>query len=318
MLSLILYVCVFISAFNFGEILTNPLYNKNHKCGYDSCPKPKDGYLNVHMVSHTHNDAGWLKTVDQYFYGSKKKIQWAGVQYIIDSIIEALVKNPSRRFVYVESAFFWKWWQLQNENIRNKVKNLVNEGRLEFIGGGWTMHDEATTHYQSIIDQMSWGFRRLDDSFGDCARPRVGWQIDPFGHSRESASIMARFGFDGLLFGRLDYQDQGLRKYERRLEMIWESSANLGTKSDLFTSILYNLYSAPNWFCFDVVCGDPPIIDDKESPDYNADKRAADFVRYVNEVAKVYTTNNVLITMGGDFTYQAGSYYFLNLDRLMK
>ena len=42
-------------------------------CGYDSCPKPKPGHLNVHLVPHTHNDVGWLKTVDQYFYGDKNR-----------------------------------------------------------------------------------------------------------------------------------------------------------------------------------------------------------------------------------------------------
>ena len=42
-------------------------------CGYDSCPKPKPGHLNVHLVPHTHNDVGWLKTVDQYFYGAKNR-----------------------------------------------------------------------------------------------------------------------------------------------------------------------------------------------------------------------------------------------------
>lgn len=34
-----------------------------------------DGKLNVHLVPHSHDDVGWLKTVDQYFIGSNNSIQ---------------------------------------------------------------------------------------------------------------------------------------------------------------------------------------------------------------------------------------------------
>ncbi|XP_067620208.1 lysosomal alpha-mannosidase [Eurosta solidaginis] len=289
-----------------------------NRCGYESCPKIKAGMLNVHLIAHTHDDVGWLKTVDQYFYGSKSEIQKAGVQYILDSVIVELLKDPEKRFIYVESAFFFKWWREQNAELQEKVKMLVNQGRLEFIGGAWSMNDEATTHYQSIVDQFTWGLRRLNDTFGECARPRVGWQIDPFGHSREMASMFAQMGFDGLFFGRLDYQDKEERLMTQTAEMIWRASANFDESSHLFTGALYNQYQAPPGFCFDILCTDEPIIDAKHSPDNNVNRRVDDFLKFVNQQAQNYRTNNIIITMGGDFTYQNANMYYKNLDKLIR
>ena len=43
------------------------------------------------------------------------------------------------------------------------------------------MNDEATAYYEDIIDQVTWGHRFLYETFG--VIPRIGWQLDPFGHS---------------------------------------------------------------------------------------------------------------------------------------
>ena len=61
----------------------------------------------------------------------------------------------------METAFLWKWWLQQNEKRRELMRSLINEGRLEIISGGWSMNDEAATHYHSMIDQYTWGFRYL-------------------------------------------------------------------------------------------------------------------------------------------------------------
>ena len=54
------------------------------------------------------------------------------------------------------------------------------------------MNDEASTHYAAIIDQHTLGLQFLRKEFGDCGRPRVAWQIDPFGHAREMTSLFAQ------------------------------------------------------------------------------------------------------------------------------
>ena len=43
---------------------------------YITRPAARDpAKLNVHIVCHSHDDAGWLKTVDQYLYGANNTIQ---------------------------------------------------------------------------------------------------------------------------------------------------------------------------------------------------------------------------------------------------
>ena len=51
---------------------------------------PNDQFLYVHLIPHTHDDVGWLKTPDDYYYGNKEDIARAGVQYIITSVIANL------------------------------------------------------------------------------------------------------------------------------------------------------------------------------------------------------------------------------------
>jgi len=64
---------------------------------------------------------------------ARNDIQHAGVQYILDSIVLALDENPDRRFIYVEIGFFWRWWIQQTDDIRNKVRQFVNEGKITEI-----------------------------------------------------------------------------------------------------------------------------------------------------------------------------------------
>ncbi|KAA8540621.1 hypothetical protein F0562_024460 [Nyssa sinensis] len=216
---------------------------------YNTSQSIVPGKLNVHLVAHTHDDVGWLKTVDQYYIGSNNTIQ----------------------------AFFQRWWRQQSEAVQNRVKKLVSSGQLEFINGGMCMHDEAAPHYIDMIDQTTLGHRFVKEEFN--VTPRIGWQIDPFGHSAVQAYLLgAEVGFDSLFFGRIDYQDKAKRKNEKSLEVIWQGSKTLGSSAQIFACAFPRNYEPPTGFDFEVDDYSPIVQDDINLFDYNVQERVDDFV----------------------------------------
>ncbi|OEL33702.1 Alpha-mannosidase [Dichanthelium oligosanthes] len=276
------------------------------------------GKLNVHLVPHSHDDVGWLKTVDQYYVGSNNTIQGACVMNTLDSVVDALARDPARKFVVVEQAFFQRWWVEKSPTIQAIVHKLVNSGQLEFINGGWCMHDEAAVHYIDMIDQTTLGHRMIKKQFNKT--PRAGWQIDPFGHSAVQAYLLgAELGFDSVHFARIDYQDRATRKADKGLEVIWRGSRTFGSSSQIFTNAFPVHYSPPDGFGFEVLDENViPVQDDLSLFDYNVEERVNDFVAAAIAQANVTRTNHIMWTMGDDFNYQYAESWFRNMDKLIQ
>ena len=77
------------------------------------------------------------------------------------------------------------------------LKNLVNEGRLEIVTGGWVMTDEATVNLYSMIDQLIEGHQWVQLHLG--VKPKSSWSVDPFGHGSTFPFILKRAGLDGMV-----------------------------------------------------------------------------------------------------------------------
>ncbi|ESQ41355.1 hypothetical protein EUTSA_v10012546mg [Eutrema salsugineum] len=275
------------------------------------------GKLNVHVVPHSHDDVGWLKTVDQYYVGSNNSIQVACVQNVLDSIVPALLADKNRKFIYVEQAFFQRWWREQSEEIKRIVKDLIRSGQLELINGGMCMHDEAAPHYIDMIDQTTLGHRFIIREFN--VTPRIGWQIDPFGHSAVQAYLLgAEVGFDSVFFGRIDYQDREKRKKEKSLEVIWRGSKSLGSSSQIFAGAFPKNYEPPpGGFYYEITDDSPVVQDDPDLFDYNVQERVNAFVAAALDQANITRTDHIMFTMGTDFRYQYAHTWFRQMDKLL-
>ncbi|KAF8035455.1 hypothetical protein BT93_C1470 [Corymbia citriodora subsp. variegata] len=178
------------------------------------------------------------------------------------------------------------------------------------------MHDEATTHYIDMIDQTTLGHGLIKSEFNKI--PRVGWQIDTFGHSAVQAYLLgAEVGFDSLHFARIDYQDRAKRKNDKSLEVIWRGSKTFGSSSQIFTNVFPDHYGPPEGFSFEVSGDFEPVQDNPLLYDYNVEIRVNDFITVAMTQVNVTRTNHIMWTMGEDFTYQYAESWFKQMDKFI-
>ncbi len=279
--------------------------------------KLRNEQLQVHIVAHTHDDVGWLKTQDEYFSGIHDGIQNVQVETILDNVIDVLLYDETKVFTYVEMAFFEKWWRVQDAEMKKNVKKLVKQNQLSFVLAGWSMADEASPYYEDFINNILVGNMFLEKEVG--FKPTIGWQIDPFGHQSATAAIFADMKFDAWFFSRMDYQDKQKRLEEKSLEFLWRPlSANRGNSTEIFTHMTYNHYSAPPGFCFYIDCHDDAIVTDPLLETYNIEEKVDELHDFLIHQAEHYRGNNLFVTWGDDFNFQNAHWMFKNIDRLME
>jgi alpha-mannosidase II len=163
-------------------------------------------------------------------------------------VVDALLEDERRRFIWAEVCFFEKWWSKQKDSVRKKVRELASSGRLEFVGGGWVSGDEACTDLYGMVTQLTVGHNWLVENVG--VAPSYGWSIDPFGHSALAAYLYALAGFDAIVINRVHKNTKSSFRDNGNLEFIWrqnwEHNSN-SSKFDMMTHMFpYPLYDIPN------------------------------------------------------------------------
>ncbi|XDB51619.1 hypothetical protein AB1E18_005173 [Capra hircus] len=185
--------------------------------------------LRVFVVPHSHMDVGWLHTVQESMQ--------VYVTNVYNSVVEELTLEKKRRFIAVEQEYFRLWWDgVASDGQKSQVRQLVAEGRLEFVLGGQVMHDEAVTHFDDQILQLTEGHGFLYETFG--VRPQFSWQVDPFGASSTTPTLFALAGFNAHVISRIDYNLKKAMQDNRELQFVWRGSRSLSAQQEIFTHVL--------------------------------------------------------------------------------
>lgn len=65
------------------------------------------------------------------------------VSLILDNVFEQMKLKRWTKFVWAEVKYFQMWWSRNGEESKEVMRGFVEEGRFEFVNGGWSSHDEG-------------------------------------------------------------------------------------------------------------------------------------------------------------------------------
>jgi hypothetical protein len=68
------------------------------------------------------------------------------------------------------------------------------------------------------------GHEFLSQEFG--FTPKIGWDIDTFGHSATNTRIFAELGFEAMFFSRIDDGEKNTLKAGRNLNYLWRPDSH--------------------------------------------------------------------------------------------
>lgn len=116
------------------------------------------------------------------------------------------------------------------------------------------MNDEAAIHYDAIIHQLTTGHEWLREN-GIPSKPKIGWSIDPFGHSSIQPYFYSLMGFSGMVISRVHYAVKKALALQSAMEFYWRPPWDTTEDYDIFTHMMpFYHYDFPH------TCGPDPTV----------------------------------------------------------
>jgi hypothetical protein len=235
------------------------------------------------------------------------------VGQILNSVINTLFEHKERKFIWVETMFFEMWWTSAPDEMKRKLRTLIDNKQWEFIFGGWCSNDEATTTYTGIVDQITLGHIWLKKFMN--VTPTTGFQIDPFGYSAGMATLINQIGFRDHIICRIGNDVKSEMRNHKAFQFWWKSSTTDPTLKT-HTLTLPNHYQHFKGFNWEASCAITWTKSEAITPQ-NLKAKSEYFVQLVKESTYGFKHKHVIYPFGDDFTHMIATHNFGNLTLIM-
>ena len=151
-------------------------------------------HRSLHLLGHAHLDLAWLWTVDE---------TWEVAERTFRSVLDLQQEFPLT-FCHSTPALY-AWIEEHRPDLFKEIQAAVADGRWEVVGGMWVEPEVNLPSGESLVRQLLYGQRYMQEKFGAIAS--IAWLPDSFGFSWQLPQIFHQAGIEYFVTGKLHWND---------------------------------------------------------------------------------------------------------------
>lgn len=155
----------------------------------------------LYFDANAHIDAAWL-------WRSMETVQVC--RNTFSSVFNMMAQRPG--FTYTQSsAAYYRWMQTMYPGIFRSIRQRVQDGRWESVGGMWVEPDCNLPSGESWAHQLLLGKQYFRDSVGTDVT--IGWNPDSFGYNLNMPMFYANAGIDAFITQKIGWNETNVFPY---------------------------------------------------------------------------------------------------------
>ncbi|MEH2045376.1 alpha-mannosidase [Nostoc sp.] len=157
--------------------------------------KATDIKSKIFLLGHAHLDLAWLWPVSE---------TWNAAQNTFESVLKLQEDFPELIFCHSSPALY-AWIEEHRPDLFRAIQAQVAAGRWEVVGGMWVEPELNLIAGESIVRQLLYGQRYIQEKFGKLST--VVWVPDTFGFCATLPQFFANAGIEYFVTQKLRWND---------------------------------------------------------------------------------------------------------------
>ncbi|MGJ5630256.1 alpha-mannosidase [Nostoc sp. CALU 1950] len=149
----------------------------------------------IFLLGHAHLDLAWLWPVSE---------TWNAAQNTFESVLKLQADFPELIFCHSTPALY-AWIEEHRPDLFREIQAQVAAGRWEVVGGMWVEPELNLISGESIVRQLLYGQRYIQEKFGKLST--IVWVPDTFGFCATLPQFFANAGIEYFVTQKLRWND---------------------------------------------------------------------------------------------------------------